>query len=223
MHSRLPTWSASLVALAFGCGDVETSVTPAATGGQANVGGSAGSAGTTVLASRFIGPGWQLEARRLGSDGTWSVPTKLAESDTFTSTFLAGDGTGRMLAAWSTWSYGCVQQSAVAVRDASGVWQQPQAIFEAPVGQTVIAGASISASGHVAIVWSAPHPSSPNGCLSGMPRLSWYVPDKGWESPIVLDTKLGAKAFSLALAPTGRALVAWQRGDLVLARWVEPP
>lgn len=178
---------------------------------------------TSVLGARGSGSGSEIFVQRAGLDGQWGGPAKLADVAFPYATFLVGDGAGRLLAAWSTWPKGCAPESVVSMREASLDWQVVPAIPGMSSGKTVITDVALSPTGHAVMAWHDTAVQSPNSCKWLAPRLSWLVPGAGWQPSTVLDSEPSAAEVSLAISPTGRALAAWQHGDVILARWLDPP
>ena len=182
------------------------------------------SGGTCAVGARYVGPASDVLATCRGANGAWGTPTKLgdvAEQPLYG--FVAGDGSGRLLAAWTSWGPGCAFESSVSMRDATGVWQPPQSLSGAPQGATSIAAAALAPSGHAIVAWNRTEAYSTNSCDDLEPHFTWFAPGVGWLDSELLDADAEASNPSVALSPTGSALLAWEHQGLVLVRWIDPP
>ncbi len=176
---------------------------------------------TSVLAIEYLMDGGALvQTAMRARDGGWTAFTELTG---FPASYarIASDDLGRTMVAGSSWSPGCIYNSGVMRRDASGKWGTSESIPGAPPGRTVIGEIALSHSGHGVVAWEEGKPSSGAWCVSDGAYLSWLSPEGAWSPPMLLDS--GGSQATLALTPSGRALVAWSHGDRVLVRWIDPP
>ncbi|AKU96688.1 hypothetical protein AKJ09_03352 [Labilithrix luteola] len=176
----------------------------------------------SVLGGRlFEDGGTRVQTTTRERDGGWNAPTELADFPPFGR--IASDGAGRAMVAGSNWSSECTFKSGVVRRDASGKWGGAESIPGAAPDRTVIRDIALSQSGHGLVEWELRKPSSGVGCLSDGAYLSWLSPEGAWLPAMLLDSQEGESEATFALTPSGRALVAWSHGDLVLVRWIDPP
>lgn len=176
----------------------------------------------SVLGVRYFEDGGtRVQTAMRSRDGNWSARTEHAD---FPASYarIASDGVGNVMVAGSSWSSDCMIESGVMRRDASGKWGAAEVIPGTPPGKTTIGAVALSHSGHGLVAWEEETPSSGVRCVSAGAYLSWLSPDGSWLAPLLLDAK-GDSAATLALTPSGRALVAWSHGDLVLVRWIDAP
>ncbi len=176
----------------------------------------------SVLGAEFFEDGGaRLHMAKRASDGGWTALSELAD---FPGSYarIASDDVGRAMVAGSSWSSECTFKSGVVRRDASGKWGGVESIPGAPPGKTTIGEIALSHSGHGLVAWEDRKSSSGVGCVSDGAYLSWLSPEGAWLPPMLLDSK-GDSEATLALTPSGRALVAWSHGDRVLVRWLDPP
>ncbi len=175
----------------------------------------------SVLGARYSEDGSvRVEAATRARDGAWSVPTDLADLPA-SSARIASDDLGRALVAGGRWISECTVTSVVMRRDATGTWGAAESIPGAPPSGTMIGEIALSRSGHGLVAWQGKKLSN-GSCVNEGMHLSWLSPEGAWSPPMLLDSETDSHP-TLALTPSGRALVAWSRGDRVLARWVDPP
>ena len=175
----------------------------------------------SVIGARYFEDGGvRVETAMRSRDGRWSAPTDLADLPA-SHARIASDDLGRAMVAGSRWISECTVTSGVVRRDATGTWGPVESIPGAPPGRTIIGEIALSHSGHGLVAWQGQRLSS-GSCVSDGISLSWLSPEGAWSPPLLLDSETDSPP-SLALTPSGRALVAWSHGDRVLARWVDPP
>jgi hypothetical protein len=194
-----------------GLGDLGLSATPERDGSM------------SVLGTRYFDGGARVQTAIRARDGGWSALTDLRD---FPASFarIVADDVGRAMVAGSSWTSECTYDSGVVRRDSQGKWGATESIPGAPPARTTVGEIALSHSGHGLVVWGAKEPSSssPGRCRDRGTYLSWISPAGQWLPPMLLDSE-GDGHAALALTPSGRALVAWSHGDLVLVRWIDPP
>ena len=179
----------------------------------------------SVLGARYFEDGREqasvrVETATRSPDGRWSAPTDLADLSASYAR-IASDDLGRAMVAGGGWISECTVTSAVVRRDATGTWGAVESIPGAPPGRTTIGEIALSRSGHGLVAWQGRRLSN-GSCVSDGMHLSWLSPEGAWSPPTLLDSETDSHP-TLALTPSGRALVVWSHGDRVLARWVDPP
>lgn len=150
--------------------------------------------------------------------GGWGATTTIAAS-AGNDLLLATAADGGRAAAWS-WNPGvCEMHGKVQVGPPGGAWA-PGVVPGLDTGVSQITGLGVGAGGKVAVGWDR---SVVGMCEWSGANLSWLDPASGVWQGLELDPA-GAYAH-VAVAPDGRALVAWERWNepSMFVRWLDLP